>query len=551
VFGTSLTCSLFLLIGYREWKISQRLKDDRARVRQEWDIHIQNVRSLDLAHYLQDDSQRLVGIVRDRFGRPIKNARISLYRHDLSADDVEHITRNGLRAFHESRLIGSCLASSEGRFEHPTKKLGRYLVTIESDDHSATSRFIHVEDGRQSYVDVVLDLENNRRFPIPDESLASSDWKLQLIPSVWFSHEIDSFIEESTVEIPSRGIFASGVLLARKGNLFRAWPYSITDTEEAIGTEVAPPSISVGKDVFASFCSPVAMFYPIAITPRIQFMEATSKPVRGTHIRSIEGKSVFPFSPVCIQATDFSQVTWSDASREFRFNDIPIEEFAQITCVGANRGQLSRSKVVSALANTPVYFSNEDQTHGDLSQSSDLHVLVQDPQGVPIDEASIVIQDASNFRNYLRSKKTDPNGAVRFSAVPRNRTYLLFATHKVQVSPLKNFEYVVVDSAPSTTPSFGLLNQQIKILTVYRGIIHCKNLPTSFVECRLKTEGETSETKSTHVIGVKRTAIFENVPPGEYKLVFTTDSGSFVTRALVINEETIVLDGAKESFEFR
>ena len=164
--------------------------------------------------------------------------------------------------------------------------------------------------------------------------------------------------------------------------------------------------------------------------------------------------------------------------------------------------------------------------------------MVTDLEGAPIADANVVMQDASNFRKYLRSAKTDANGGTRFSQIPANGSYFLFATHSKQKEPLKHFHYFELEGSPS--PNLAMLE-------VYRGIIFCHSLPTSIEQCVLEPISGLmpQKQKALRQISKERSVVFENVPSGKYEVKFQGPNGFDRVTSIHVRENTNVIDGGK------
>ncbi len=64
--------------------------------------------------------------------------------------------------------------------------------------------------------------------------------------------------------------------------------------------------------------------------------------------------------------------------------------------------------------------------------------------GLPVRKAAVFLQNSNDFRRYVRRVETDEHGFFRFSEVPGDESYFVFALPPGDDDAMRNFEYFSV-----------------------------------------------------------------------------------------------------------
>ena len=67
--------------------------------------------------------------------------------------------------------------------------------------------------------------------------------------------------------------------------------------------------------------------------------------------------------------------------------------------------------------------------------------FVRSKTGAPVWKAAVFMQNTYNFRKYVRRMETDEHGYYRFSNVPGNEPYFVFAVPPGQAGAMRNLDY--------------------------------------------------------------------------------------------------------------
>ncbi len=166
------------------------------------------------------------------------------------------------------------------------------------------------------------------------------------------------------------------------------------------------------------------------------------------------------------------------------------------------------------------YVSLQDTPHwrsfqADLARAATLSGRVTDQQGKPLADvklhlSDLVVEPNLEYRTSSELEvKTDPNGLFQFDQVPEGRASIRGypsgrpLLHKVITIPSNNLELI------SLNPG------SLRVTVDFTG----KDRPADYV-VELETDSENAAGKFSATIGIdaKNSAIFENVPPGQYRV---------------------------------
>jgi hypothetical protein len=217
------------------------------------------------------------------------------------------------------------------------------------------------------------------------------------------------------------------------------------DVAEAAGLEPLKEGLSSSARQFYAAISPIPLFWvpdgeigSVAF-PLVQLVRSMA--ARGMH-GTIRGFAPSPFLPVAISAPwSAGALTWTSDASEFELGGLPsgtyrvrgLDVFGRVTFAsGADVGIERKTKQAIRL------WSTVDLTEPDSRQ---VMGFVRWESGASAEKAAVFLQNAEDFRRYVRRIETDEHGYFRFTNVPGNAPYLLFAMPPDQTDAMKAFTY--------------------------------------------------------------------------------------------------------------
>ena len=137
-------------------------------------------------------------------------------------------------------------------------------------------------------------------------------------------------------------------------------------------------------------------------------------------------------------------LTWSSEASEFEIGALPagayraraLDLFGRVTfSSGGYVGPGQSSEAATRL------WAKVDHSESD---SREVMGFVRWENGAPAEKAAVFMQNTYNFRKYVRRVETDEHGYYRFSSVPGNEPYFVFALPPGQAGAMRNFDHFAI-----------------------------------------------------------------------------------------------------------
>ena len=142
------------------------------------------------------------------------------------------------------------------------------------------------------------------------------------------------------------------------------------------------------------------------------------------------------------------------------------------------------------------------------------------------------MQDARDFRRFLRRVTTNEYGFYRFESVPGNTIYFIFATPDEAESPIRNFEYFKIEKDE---------REIIKNLEVFRSSIVTDMPESEYSELQLRRLNNSSDKQGRIVWWQKtenlKTIEINNLPTADYVFHGVVNSGEPIPISEVFSTE--------------
>jgi hypothetical protein len=225
------------------------------------------------------------------------------------------------------------------------------------------------------------------------------------------------------------------------------------DLPEAAGIEPWGLPMRASQRLFYAAMSPVAVFWPAVgddqpprwMEPSYVLSPVTfSLPATGTG--TIRGFAPHPFLPVLVESrSGGSWLTWTSDASEFEVSGLPagpfrvraLDLFGQLTFAsGASVRDGSTTAPARLWAKVDL----------DEPDSREVMGFVRWESGLPAARAVVFIQNTYNFRKFVRRAETDEQGFFRFSDVPGDEPYFIFALPPGDDNAVRSLEYFGVAS---------------------------------------------------------------------------------------------------------
>ena len=448
-----------LSIGLLAAAIFTQSQQDRVA---EWNRHQLTVQSTPLAEYTRDRARRCFGFISNRAEQPIAGARV--YVVDI-ATTKRSLMEDPTRLLADKLPIEQeTITDSDGRFSFENLSIGPKALVSDAPGYGVATRAgIVIQDGIGVREDVQLHVETFLPIAIPEQ------WKSKVrvvaLGSQWSVCPRKCVPYGSEFQLARGGAYDQGLIVLQEGTepvamaTFHSSSQKITaddfvaiDQETTFSDQLRAqahvfclpllPSNEVFDQVrlaandsptvaaFREFVSVVNPLCAAVSIPRTQ----PSPPSALETVGTIRGNTAGPFSPILISndKAGFCDTVYSDGASEFSALAVPLGRY--YVCAFSRKGHITYSKGCQV---TPQQIASVSLSRLDVIDVEDENgrVLgyIDDGQGnnspdTVSSEKMVVMQDATNFRKFLRQIPVDENGFFEFWDVPP-RAFLLHFLH--------------------------------------------------------------------------------------------------------------------------
>lgn len=365
------------------------------------------------------------------------------------------------------------LTDAQGRYEFPHLSVGARTFF-----YSAAGRnlapgvrdVIVVQDGLGAVLDVAL--EKSRTLTVRIGPALKRPATLRLIPRRWIPEWPAASVgpADSTTVFAGLGrpyhqglIAASGVDpgspwvcvgrydLDAAGEVFLSGgPFVATrgDLPEAAAIAAPTAADSAVEASFYAALSPIALFWPRRrddeFGPPVRLRgPSAAKTVPATG--AARGFGPLAFAPVLIQPrSGGSRIEWTSDASEFACAGLPPGPCLVRGLDVHGRLSFARGLYVAAGSETtlaPAFWTKIDL---DEPESREVSGFVRWENGAPAVKAEVFVQNAGDFRRYLRRVETDEGGFFRAGGLLGGETYFVFALPPGDATAMRRFAYFSV-----------------------------------------------------------------------------------------------------------
>jgi hypothetical protein len=405
--------------------------------------------------YHLDRFRALRGGVTDTEGRPVGGAFVRSVR----IEDLVGLAENGPPASPcwVLPIEAETRSDARGRYEFPHLDVGGRTLFYDppaGDLAPAVKELIVIQDGLGAQLDVAFERAQKLRVIVTPASEGLA--RLMLIPTRWWLTAPEAVRDaEGVWEFQGlggplrRGLIATGsgdgepLRIVGRYDLDASCEITIAgdapsacrrDLPEAAGLQPWAAWPSAEERRFFAAVSPIPLFWKTAqertnLWPGLEALGAMA----GTLDRLVpqsaaaRGFAPHPFLPVLVESRWAApRLAWTSEASEFTFDAIPpsawrarsYDLFGKLTFAG---GFVSTSHTETG----PIRL--RETIDLDEPDSRQVVGFVRWENGQPADRAPVFMQDATNFRNYVRRVETDDQGFFRFTQVPGDAPYFVFA----------------------------------------------------------------------------------------------------------------------------
>jgi hypothetical protein len=206
--------------------------------------------------------------------------------------------------------------------------------------------------------------------------------------------------------------------------------------------------------LFYATMSPIALFWPVIGDDQPlwrtepEYLPSPSVtlelPKAGTG--TVRGFAPHPFLPVLVESrTGGSWLGWTSEASEFEVSGLPagsfraraMDLFGQVTFA-------SGASVRDCLTTVPARL----WARVDLDEPDSREVMgfVRWEGGAPAEKSVVFMQNTNNFRKFVRRVEADEQGFFRFSEVPGDEPYFIFALPPGDDHAVRSLEYFDIAS---------------------------------------------------------------------------------------------------------
>jgi hypothetical protein len=161
---------------------------------------------------------------------------------------------------------------------------------------------------------------------------------------------------------------------------------------------------------------------------------------------TVRGFAPHPFLPVLVESrTGGSWLGWTGEASEYEVSGLPAGAFRvrALDLFGRVTFASGASVRDGSLAEPARLWTKVDLDEPD---SREVMGFVSWESGVPSAKAAVFMQNTYNFRKFVRRVETNEQGYFRFSDVPGDEPYFIFAVPPGDGNAVRSFEYFGVGS---------------------------------------------------------------------------------------------------------
>ena len=440
-----------------------------------WEKHRAEIRALPDELYRRDRFRAIRGRVADSEGKPVSGALVRCVRIESLVELAKAGMPNASRW--TVPIEAEVTTDSAGNYEFPHLPVGArtFFYSAPGPELAPVIKdLVVVQDGLGAQLNVTLErpavlrvkieaapvrtvlMSGAGRSPGPSKPPAPS--RLHLIPQRWWPVLVTADVPQGQTSVKFQGL--GGPL--RKGLIAASGPddsarlqvlgrYDLDESAEAVVTD-AKTTVSqydlpeaagiepwgfptrISQRLFYAAMSPIALFWPVIgdnQPPRWTEPSYTLSPIvlrlpaGGTG--TVRGFAPHPFLPVLVESrSGGSWLVWTSDASEFEVSGLPagsfrvraLDLFGRVT-FAAGASVRDGSTMAPARLWAKVDLDEPD--------SREVMGFVRWESGIPAEKAVVFMQNSYSFRKFLRRAETDEQGFFRFSDVPGDEPYFIFA----------------------------------------------------------------------------------------------------------------------------
>lgn len=364
----------------------------------------------------------------------------------------------------------------QGRFEFPHLVVGcRVFCASVPGLAPDVQSLILTQDGSGARID--FDLQESKKLRLQFKEANNRPRRVHLVPYRWWpelpSHDLA--VGQGEVEFSGLGgPFARGLVVVSESDERPTWKpvaafdldrsasmtvsfaseyvVTVADVPEAASVHAWREGPSEASRLFFCTLTPVSLFWtPNSLPPQggtgKSLLHAANWDAR-RETGGLRGYGSGPFMPVLIESQDGrSWLTWTSEASEFELPEVPAGVYRARTMNSFGRVSFARALVASPSEVGEFQSRIGEPIELDKPSSREVMGVVRWENGTPGDGAVVYLQDAFDFRRFLKRVVADKHGFYSIPGVPSGR-YIAFALPPKEEYAMKPLLYPVVKPHP-------------------------------------------------------------------------------------------------------
>jgi hypothetical protein len=435
---------------------------------QAWKEHHEACLQLPEEIFHRDRARAVRGFVRGPDGKPVRGALVQCMKLTSLVQLAQ--TRPPTSTLWSHLVETATQTDAEGRYEFPHLAEGCRTICASAPGLAPdVQSLILTLDGSGARIDFDLGAPKKLRVRLKDAK--NRPQRIHLVPYRWWPELPAHEVAAGQTEVEFTGIggpFNKGLVVVSDSSSRSRWEpkaafdlnhsddiavscstsylVSSQDVPEAACVPAWRKGTSEATRLFFSMLTPVALFWPMDSSS--EAAPAGKARQAGRETSGLHGYGPSAFLPILIESRDGrAWLEWTSEASEFELLGVPAGIYRVRSMSSFGRVSFARGMVVPPSGVADLNSRLGDSIHLDEPLSREVMGIVHWEDGSAGAGAVVYLQDATDFRRFVRRAVANENGFFWIPNVPA-ASYIAFALPPQEEHAMKSFIFPVVNKNP-------------------------------------------------------------------------------------------------------